>query len=103
MFVLHMVRFIPNWNTHAQFSNINYSGKKRMLQYIQFVNDKSLKFSKIVDILEQYNDYNNKRNELRQQNLVSTRYGNFNYAYNSEKQIEYFVNHYNPYPNGIDL
>ena len=96
-------RFIPNWNTHAQFNNINYSGKKRMLQYIQFVNDKSLKFSKIVDILEQYNDYNNKRNELRQQNLVSTCYGNFNYSYNSDKQIEYFVNHYNPYPNGIDL
>tara|TARA_B110000858_G_C17790909_1_gene469853 strand:+ start:1209 stop:1691 length:483 start_codon:yes stop_codon:yes gene_type:complete len=96
-------RFIPDWTTHAQFSNINYSGKKRMFLYIQLVNDLSHNFSQIVNILQKYNDYNNKRYALRQQKVNSNCYGNYHYPYNSKEQIEYFVAHYNPCPTGLWL
>jgi len=96
-------KFIPDWTLSANFSNFNYSGQKRMLQYIKSVNNMSYKFSQIVNILEKYNDYNNKRNELRQQKVQSMCYGNYHYPYNSLEQIEYFVKHYNPSPQGIFL
>lgn len=96
-------RFIPDWTTHTQYNNINYSGKKRMFLYIQLVNDLSHNFSQIVNILQKYNDYNNKRYELRQQKVNSNCYGNYHYPYNSKEQIEYFVAHYDPCPNGLWL
>ena len=96
-------QFKPNWTTHAQFTNLDYSGKKGMLEYIQFVNNLSLTFSKVVHILEKYNEYNMKREELRQQKLRSFCYGNFHYPYNSPLQIKHFVNKYDPYPSGILL
>ena len=74
-----------------------------MLLYIQLVSDLSNNFSQIINILDKYNDYNIKRNELRQLNVNSNCYGNFHYPYNSREQIEYFVNHYNPSPQGIYL
>ena len=96
-------RFIPDWTTHAQFSNINYNGKKRMFLYIQLVNDLSYNFSQIVNILQKYNEYNNKRYQLRQQKVNSKCYGNYHYPYNSKEQIAYFVAHYDPCPNGLWL
>ena len=96
-------RFIPDWTTHAQYNNINYSGKKRMFLYIQLVNDLSHNFSQIVNILQKYNEYNNKREELRQLKVNSNCYGNFHHSYNSIEQIEYFVAKYDPCPNGLSL